>query len=84
VTLESAAAVAAFTGESILSPHGSPHLHLGNGVEQLVQLHRGQGLDIFWRDSVQCPTEDDYKRMVLQSKNGMLCHRGGCGLIADP
>eukprot|EP00045_Choanoeca_perplexa_P003190 m.29028 g.29028 ORF g.29028 m.29028 type:complete len:308 (-) comp11915_c0_seq1:77-1000(-) len=53
VTLDSPAAVAAFT-------------------EQLVQLHRGQGLDIFWRDSVQCPTEDDYKRMVLQKTGGLF------------
>jgi hypothetical protein len=37
-------------------------------AEQLIELHRGQGLDIFWRDSVKCPSEDDYKRMVLQSR----------------
>eukprot|EP00730_Choanoeca_flexa_P019462 TRINITY_DN9504_c0_g1_i1.p1 TRINITY_DN9504_c0_g1~~TRINITY_DN9504_c0_g1_i1.p1 ORF type:complete len:309 (+),score=60.55 TRINITY_DN9504_c0_g1_i1:75-1001(+) len=41
-------------------------------TEQLVQLHRGQGLDIFWRDAVQCPSEDDYKRMVLQKTGGLF------------
>jgi Polyprenyl synthetase len=36
-------------------------------TEQLLELHRGQGMDIYWRDSFQCPTEEEYKKMVIQS-----------------
>ena len=37
-------------------------------TEQLIELHRGQGMDIHWRDSYTCPTEEQYKLMVKQSK----------------
>ncbi|KAG9221355.1 hypothetical protein CCMSSC00406_0009932 [Pleurotus cornucopiae] len=33
-------------------------------TEELLCLHRGQGLEILWRDSLQCPTEEEYVRMV--------------------
>lgn len=32
-----------------------------------MELHRGQGKEIFWRDTVTCPTEEQYKSMVIQS-----------------
>ena len=35
---------------------------------QLLQLHRGQGKDIYWRDSYLCPTEEEYREMVRQSE----------------
>lgn len=38
-------------------------------VEQLIELHRGQGKDIYWRDGYICPTEDEYMIMVKQSKS---------------
>jgi geranylgeranyl diphosphate synthase type 3 len=34
---------------------------------ELILLHRGQGLEIFWRDSLQCPTEEEYIEMVNNS-----------------
>ena len=37
----------------------------------MLELHRGQGMDIYWRDSVRCPSEDDYKQMVLRSTSFM-------------
>ena len=37
--------------------------------EELLNLHRGQGQDILWRDQVLCPSEDQYKQMVLDSKS---------------
>ena len=37
--------------------------------EQLLELHRGQGMDIYWRDAVICPTEEDYKLMVIRSES---------------
>ncbi|KAG6887578.1 hypothetical protein C0995_014276 [Termitomyces sp. Mi166 len=37
-------------------------------TEELLSLHRGQGLEIFWRDSLQCPTEEEYISMVNNSE----------------
>jgi geranylgeranyl diphosphate synthase type 3 len=33
-------------------------------MEELLNLHRGQGMDLFWRDTLTCPSEDDYFEMV--------------------
>ncbi|RMD43191.1 hypothetical protein DV735_g1909, partial [Chaetothyriales sp. CBS 134920] len=38
---------------------------------ELLSLHRGQGMDLYWRDTLTCPTEDDYLEMV-QNKTGGL------------
>ncbi|XP_025269868.1 geranylgeranyl pyrophosphate synthase-like [Camponotus floridanus] len=40
-------------------------------IEQLLELHRGQGIDIFWRDNFICPSEEDYKAMAIK-KIGFL------------
>ena len=37
--------------------------------EQLLELHRGQGMEIYWRDSYICPTEEEYNQMIIRSKN---------------
>ena len=44
---------------------------------QLLQLHRGQGKDIYWRDSYLCPTEEEYREMVRQSEQCSVCVRVG-------
>ncbi|KAF5377128.1 hypothetical protein D9757_008756 [Collybiopsis confluens] len=36
-------------------------------TEELLNAHRGQGLDILWRDKVECPTEDEYIDMIKNS-----------------
>lgn len=36
--------------------------------EELIRLHRGQGLDIYWRDAYKCPTEEEYVDMALGSQ----------------
>lgn len=41
---------------------------LSSHTEQLLELHRGQGKDIYWRDNYICPTEEEYMEMVRQSK----------------
>ena len=45
-------------------------------LEELLDLHRGQGRDIFWRDSYMCPREEEYREMVCQSQSidWLLCH----------
>ncbi|XP_022101300.1 geranylgeranyl pyrophosphate synthase-like [Acanthaster planci] len=41
-------------------------------MEQLLLLHQGQGMDIWWRDAFVCPTEDEYKEMVLKKTGGLF------------
>ncbi|KAF7303043.1 hypothetical protein MKEN_01267600 [Mycena kentingensis (nom. inval.)] len=41
-------------------------------TSELVHLHRGQGLEILWRDSLQCPTEEEYIDMVNNKTGGLL------------
>jgi geranylgeranyl diphosphate synthase, type III len=33
-------------------------------IQEMLRLHQGQGLDIYWRDQGVCPTEDEYVNMV--------------------
>lgn len=37
-------------------------------TEQLLELHRGQGMEIYWRDNFTCPTEEEYNQMTMRSK----------------
>ena len=41
-------------------------------IEELVNLHRGQGMDLFWRDTLTCPSEDDYLEMVNNKTGGLF------------
>ncbi|KAI1284015.1 isoprenoid synthase domain-containing protein [Xylaria sp. FL0933] len=40
--------------------------------EELVNLHRGQGMDLYWRDSLTCPSEDEYLEMVGNKTGGLF------------
>jgi geranylgeranyl diphosphate synthase type 3 len=40
-----------------------------NPSDELLNLHRGQGMDLYWRDSLTCPTEEEYVQMVLGSES---------------
>jgi geranylgeranyl diphosphate synthase type 3 len=54
-------------------------------ADELVYLHRGQGMDLFWRDTLTCPSEDDYLEMVGNKTGGLF--RLGIKLMqaeADP
>ncbi|GAA5801117.1 hypothetical protein HPULCUR_006559 [Helicostylum pulchrum] len=37
-------------------------------TEELIHLHQGQGIELYWRDSLTCPTEAEYLEMVNNSK----------------
>ncbi|KAF7370353.1 Terpenoid synthase [Mycena sanguinolenta] len=39
---------------------------------EMIRLHRGQGLEILWRNSLQCPTEEEYIGMVNDKTGGLL------------
>jgi len=37
-------------------------------TEELMNLHRGQGMDLFWRETLTCPSEQAYLKMVRNSE----------------
>ena len=41
-------------------------------TNELINLHRGQGMDLFWRDTLTCPTENDYLEMVGNKTGGLF------------
>eukprot|EP01114_Cavostelium_apophysatum_P019453 TRINITY_DN627_c0_g1_i1.p1 TRINITY_DN627_c0_g1~~TRINITY_DN627_c0_g1_i1.p1 ORF type:complete len:347 (-),score=65.76 TRINITY_DN627_c0_g1_i1:54-965(-) len=41
-------------------------------IDELINLHKGQGFDIYWRDNNRCPTEQEYKVMVAQKTGGLF------------
>lgn len=43
-------------------------------TQALLDLHRGQGMDLYWRDAVVCPTEEEYIRMVIYKTGGLFQH----------
>ena len=53
-------------------------LRLGNTkvieifTHELCNLHRGQGMDLFWRDTLTCPSETDYLEMVGNKTGGLF------------
>eukprot|EP01134_Creolimax_fragrantissima_P001249 CFRG1249T1 len=40
--------------------------------EEMLELHRGQGKDIYWRDHNKCPIITDYNDMVIQKTGGLF------------
>ncbi|KAL4934113.1 FPP/GGPP synthase family protein [Aspergillus undulatus] len=41
-------------------------------VQELLNLHRGQGMDLFWRDTLTCPSEGEYLEMVGNKTGGLF------------
>lgn len=41
-------------------------------TEQVLEIHRGQGMEIFWRDNFICPTESEYKEMAILKTGGLF------------
>ncbi|ODQ63568.1 farnesyltranstransferase [Nadsonia fulvescens var. elongata DSM 6958] len=40
-------------------------------TEELMKLHRGQGLDLYWRETLTCPEEEEYIDMVMNKTGGL-------------
>jgi geranylgeranyl diphosphate synthase, type III len=49
-------------------------------TEELLRLHRGQGMDLYWRDSLTCPKEEEYIEMISNKTGGLF--RLATGLMA--
>ncbi|KZT72460.1 terpenoid synthase [Daedalea quercina L-15889] len=67
------------SGVGVPAPHGQsdrliPFIELDRitAIAELLALHRGQGLELLWRDSLQCPTEEEYVSMVNQKTGGLF------------
>lgn len=41
-------------------------------TEQMLELHRGQGTEIYWREEFERPTESAYKLMVIRKTGGLF------------
>ncbi|CCI44927.1 unnamed protein product [Albugo candida] len=41
-------------------------------VTEMLRLHQGQGLDIYWRDQCACPSIEDYLEMVKNKTGGLF------------
>jgi len=41
-------------------------------VSEMINLHKGQGYDIQWRDTVNCPSEEQYTSMVQDKTGGLF------------
>ncbi|KAJ8965447.1 hypothetical protein NQ317_006445 [Molorchus minor] len=41
-------------------------------LEQILELYRGQGMEIYWRDNFTCPSEEEYKQMVIRKTGGLF------------
>ncbi|KAI0753460.1 terpenoid synthase [Daedaleopsis nitida] len=41
-------------------------------TDELLSLHRGQGLELLWRDSLQCPSQEEYIAMVNNKTGGLF------------
>ncbi|KAF8456077.1 isoprenoid synthase domain-containing protein, partial [Kalaharituber pfeilii] len=41
-------------------------------TEELLNLHRGQGMDLYWRDLLAAPTEQEYLDMVSNKTGGLF------------
>ncbi|KAI0316102.1 isoprenoid synthase domain-containing protein [Amylostereum chailletii] len=41
-------------------------------TDELLNLHRGQGQELVWRDSLHCPTEEQYVGMVNNKTGGLF------------
>ncbi|XP_071878606.1 geranylgeranyl pyrophosphate synthase quemao isoform X1 [Bombus fervidus] len=41
-------------------------------LQQLLELHRGQGMELYWRDNYMCPSETAYKQMIIRKTGGLF------------
>ena len=40
--------------------------------DSMLELHRGQGMEIYWRDTYMCPTENEYRETVVRKTGGLF------------
>lgn len=40
--------------------------------DKMINLHRGQGMELFWRDNLLPPSEEDYLQMIANKTGGLF------------
>ena len=40
--------------------------------DSMLELHRGQGMEIYWRDTYMCPTEEEYRETIVRKTGGLF------------
>ncbi|KAI9143072.1 geranylgeranyl pyrophosphate synthase [Paraphysoderma sedebokerense] len=50
-------------------------------ADELINAHRGQGIEIFWRENLVCPNEEQYLEMVGNKTSALL--RLGIALMVE-
>ncbi|CAH0559224.1 unnamed protein product [Brassicogethes aeneus] len=45
---------------------------VGITLQQILELYRGQGMEIYWRDNFTCPSEEEYNQMVIRKTGGLF------------
>jgi len=41
-------------------------------LEEMLAIHRGQGLELLWRESLRCPSEEEYISMANNKTSGIV------------
>lgn len=41
-------------------------------INQMIELHRGQGMEIDWRENFKCPSEPEYIEMISLKTGGLF------------
>ncbi len=41
-------------------------------IEELLNLHRGQGIELFWRETLRIPSEDNYLLMIANKTDDLF------------
>lgn len=41
-------------------------------LDQMLELHHGQGMEIWWRDNYVSPSEEEYRQMVIRKCGGLF------------
>jgi geranylgeranyl diphosphate synthase type 3 len=41
-------------------------------IDELLNLHRGQGMDLYWRENLSCPSDCEYIDMICNKTAGLF------------
>ncbi|KAI9041957.1 FPP/GGPP synthase family protein [Aspergillus affinis] len=67
-----AANYAYFLAQEKLKDLDDPTAAFSIFTRELLNLHRGQGMDLYWRDALVCPSEEEYMQMVSYKTGGLF------------
>ncbi|KAK1143958.1 geranylgeranyl pyrophosphate synthetase [Aspergillus melleus] len=67
-----AANYAYFLAQEKLKDLDDPSAAFSIFTRELLNLHRGQGMDLYWRDALVCPSEEEYMQMVACKTGGLF------------